>query len=165
MSDAIGYVTLEQANEYIATHYISTDNLRVSWEALTDEDKSALLLKSFDTIELLPYSGRKTDPSQETAFPRYPMQEVPKQVKYAQIENALTMSDTSATEEAEHYGRLWQFGVQSYSIGNLSERISEGAWSSGSTTSVASGLVSTAATRLLKPFMLGSYRIVGGRCK
>lgn len=165
MSDAIGYVTLEQANEYIATHYISTDKLYESWDYLSDEDKSALLLRSFECIEVLPFTGRKSNPDQEKAFPRYPATTVPKQVQYAQIENALSMSDTSMSEEAEHYGRLWQFGVQAYSIGNLSERISEGAWSSGSSTAVSSGLVSNIATRLLRPFMYGSYDIVGGRCR
>lgn len=161
----VGYVTLEQANEYIATHYISTDKLRLAWEDLDDADKSALLLKSFETIELLPFAGRKTAAGQPNAFPRCPDTEVPKQIQWAQIENALVASDTASSEEAEHYGRLWQFGVQSYSIGNLSEHISEGAWSSGSTTAVASGLVSANATRLLKPYLLGSYRIAGGRCK
>lgn len=165
MPDMIGYVTFEQANEYIVTHYISTDKLRITWEDLSAADQSALLLKSFETIELLPFAGRKNDPDQEKAFPRYPNTEVPDPVCWAQIENALSASDTSASEEAEHYGRLWQFGVQSYSIGNLSEKISEGAWSSGSTTAVASGLVSTVATRLLKPYLNGSYRITGGRCR
>ena len=165
MPNTIGYVTLEQANEYVVTHYISTDNLRVSWENLTNADKEALLLKSFETIELLPFAGRKTETDQPNAFPRYPETEVPKQVKWAQIENALASSDATSSEEAEHYGRLWQFGVQSYSIGNLSERISEGAWSSGTQNSVASGLVSTTATRLLKPYLIGSYRVTGGRCK
>lgn len=160
----VGYVTLEQANEYIATHYISSDKLRITWESLSDADKSALLLKSFETIELLPFAGRKTVSGQPNAFPRYPSTEVPNQILWAQIENALVAADTSASEEAEHYGRLWQFGVQSYSIGNLSEHISEGAWSSGSTTAVASGLVSTVATRLLKPYLLGSYRIKRGKC-
>lgn len=165
MSDTIGYVTLEQADEYVATHYISSDKLRETWESLDYDDKAALLLKSFETIELLPFAGRKTSADQEKAFPRYPSQVVPSQICWAQIENALSASDATASEEAEHYGRLWQFGVQSYTIGNLSEKISEGAWSSGSTTAVTSGLVSTAATRLLKPFLNGSYRVTGGRCR
>lgn len=158
----IGYVTLAEADAYIATHYISTDDLRTSWEALSDEDKAALLLRSFETIELLPFSGRKAGASQERAFPRYPSQEVPNAIKYAQIENALACADTSTTEEAAHYGRLWQFGVQSYSIGNLSEHISEGAWSTGNQATAASGVVSSVATRLLKPFLMGSYRITKG---
>ena len=161
----IGYVTLAEADAYVATHYISTDNLRTSWEALSSEDRSALLLRSFETIEILPFSGRKTDPQQPYSFPRYPSQEVPKEIKNAQIENALSSADTSTAEEAAHYGRLWQFGVQSYSIGNLSEHISEGAWSSGTTNSAASGIVSSVATRLLRPFLVGCYRIAGGRCQ
>ena len=165
MSDTIGYVTLEEADLYVATHYISTDKLRVGWSDLSNDDKSALLLKSFETIELLPFAGRKSSIDQPNAFPRWPDEDVPDQVKWAQIENAVVSSDATASEEAEHYGRLWQFGVQSYQIGNLSEHISEGAWSSGTQNSVASGLVSTVATRLLKPYLIGSYRITGGRCR
>ena len=165
MPDTIGYVTLEQADEYVATHYITVDKLREAWEALGDDDREALLLKSFETIEQLPFAGKKTFKDQPNAFPRSPSLEVPKQVQWAQIENALSASDTSTAEEAEHYGRLWQFGVQSYTIGNLSEKISEGAWSSGSTSAVASGLVSNVATRLLKPFLNGSYRVTGGFCR
>lgn len=161
----VGYVTVEQADEYIATHYVSSDSLRVSWEALSAEDKSALLLKSFETIELLPFAGRKAEVGQPNAFPRYPDMEVPNQIMWAQIENALTSADASASEEAAHYGRLWQFGVQSYSIGNLTEHISEGAWSSGSNNAVVSGIVSVPAARLLKPYLIGSYRITGGRCR
>lgn len=165
MADTIGYVTLDQANEYIATHYISTDSLRTTWEGLSSADKSALLLKSFDTIELLPFAGRKLVPGQANAFPRFPDQEVPRSIVAAQIEEALSSADTAASEEAAHYGRLWQFGVQSYSIGNLSEHISEGAWSSGNLSTASSGLVSIVATRLLKPFLMGSYRVTGKRCR
>lgn len=165
MSDMIGYVTLEQANTYVATHYVSTDKLRLGWEQLSVEDKEVLLLRSFETIELLPFSGRKTDAGQLNAFPRWPSTEVPGAVQNAQIDNALSLSDASSAEEVEHYSRLWQFGVSSYSIGNLSEHISEGAWSSGSATSASSGIVSTTATRLLKPYLAGSYRITGGACR
>lgn len=164
MSDTIGYVTVDQANEYVATHYISADSLRIAWESLMEADRAALLLQSFETIELLPFAGRKLSPEQPNAFPRFPSQTVPRAIMCAQIENALSSADTTTSEEAAHYGRLWQFGVQSYSIGNLSEHISEGAWSSGNVTSVASGLVSTVATRLLKPYLMGSYRITGKRC-
>ena len=162
MSDTIGYVTLAEANEYIATHYLSTDPLRVEWNSLSDADKSALLLRSFETLELLPYAGRKAVVGQPNAFPRYPDQEVPNQIKWAQIENGVSLGDSSSTEEAEHYARLWQWGVQSYTIGNLSERISEGAWSSSGSTAAANGIVSTKAYRLLKPYLLGSFRIVKG---
>lgn len=161
----VGYVTVEQANEYVATHYTLADKLRIGWESLGTSDKSALLLRSFETIEQLPFSGRKMVPGQPNAFPRYPDTEVPRQIIWAQIENALSFADSSAVEDAEHYGRLWQFGVKSYSIGNLSEHIGEGSWSSGAANAAASGIVSTTAARLLKPYLNGSYRIVGGMRK
>ena len=124
----IGYVTLEYANEYVATHFLSTDDLRTGWEALSDEDKGVLLLKSFEAIETLVFTGHKSDPHQPNAFPRCPDKDVPEGVKAAQVENAVSLSDSSASEDAAFYERLWQFGVESYSIGNLSEKTSEGAW-------------------------------------
>lgn len=155
--DLIGYVTLEEANEYVSTHYTSTDTLRLGWESLTDEDRSALLTKSFQTLELLPFTGRKTDPKQPNAFPRWPQQEVPEAIKWAQIENALVKSDTSTEEDVKYYERLWMFGVQSYSIGNLSERTSTGSYSAhGAQTT---GISSVVADRLLRPFLWGGYRM------
>lgn len=161
----IGYVTLEEANQYVATHFITTDSLRVGWEALSDEDKTSLLNRSFLTIEALPFTGRKTDPSQPNAFPRCPVTEVPEAVKYAQIENAVSLSDPSSADEAAFYQRLWQYGVESYSIGNLSEKTSTGAWGRGA--SGVQGIVSTRASSMLQPFLGGSYTISGliRRCK
>lgn len=154
---AIGYVTLEAADDYVARHFTSNDTLRLAWENLDDEDKEVLLLRSFESIESLPLAGRKADPTQPNAFPRWPSSEVPAAVVAAQIENAVAMSDDSIVEDAAHYERLWQFGVESYSIGNLSESISSGAWSSGGTQSC--GIVSARAIRLLRPYTGGGYTI------
>ena len=82
---------------------------------------------------------------------------MPNSVKAAQVENAIALSDDSTSEDAAFYEKLWQWGVESYSIGNLSERTSSGAWGRGSTTSY--GIVSAKAARLLQPFMSGGYRI------
>ena len=158
----IGYVTVEEADEYVTTHFTSEDPLRESWEDLEGEDKEVLLRKSYETIESLPFSGHKTDPSQPNAFPRCPSTEVPKAIIAAQVENAVSMSDSQATEDAAYYGKLWQFGVESYSIGNLSEHVGQGSWGSAA-SAAATGLVSATAMRLLKPFLQGSYRIRGGR--
>ena len=46
----IGYVDLEYANEYVNLHFLSTDDIRFSWEGLPDEDKEVLLRKSFESI-------------------------------------------------------------------------------------------------------------------
>lgn len=155
----IGYVDLEYANEYVNLHFLSTDDIRFSWEGLPDEDKEVLLRKSFESIESLAFVGKKAYPSQPNAFPRYPATEVPEDIKAAQVENAVSLSDSSTSEDAVFYERLWQFGVESYSIGNLSEKTSSGAWGRGSTT--ANGIVSAKASRLLQPYISGSFRIRG----
>ena len=153
----IGYVSLADADEYVVTHYVSTDALRIGWEALSDEDRIALLTKSFQVLELLPFAGRKFEPGQETAFPRWPHKEVPSAIKWAQIENALAKSDTSNEEDAKFYERLWMYGVESYSIGNLSERTSTGSYSVNGAQ--ATGVTSAIADRLLRPYLGGGYRM------
>lgn len=155
--DLIGYVTLDEANKYVSTHYLSKDELRLSWEQLSVEDKIALLNKSFQTIELLPFAGKRASKDQKTAFPRCPQQEVPEAIKWAQIENALAKCDTSNEEDAAFYERLWTYGVESYSIGNLSEKTSTGSY--GLHGAPATGVTSAAAERLLRPYLGGGYRM------
>ena len=157
----MSYVDVAYADEYVATHFLSSDELRKGWEALDNNDKEVLLQRSFEAIECLPFVGRKTDPDQPNAFPRCPFEEVPEAVKHAQVENAITLSDSSASEDAAFYEKLWQYGVESYSIGNLSERTSSGAW--GRNVVASSGVISAKATNLLKPFLRGSYNIRGFR--
>lgn len=153
----IGYVTLEEANQYVQTHYLQTDDLRLSWESLPDEDRTVLLTKSFQTIELLPFAGRKLNSNQSTVFPRWPYKEVPEAIKWAQIENALAKSDASNEEDTKYYERLWTYGVESYSIGNLSERTSTGTYSLRGAQ--ATGVTSATAERLLRPYLGGGYRM------
>ena len=146
----IGYVTLAEANEYVSTHYLSNDPLRTSWEDLFDEDQEVLLTQSFQALELLPFTGRKLNPEQHTAFPRWPYKEVPEAVKWAQIEHALARSDASAVEDERHYAHLRAQGVESYSIGNLSEQLG---------SSVSGPRVSAKAELLLRPYLGGGYRM------
>ena len=153
----IGYVTLEEANDYVATHYLPADALRQGWDKLFDEERTILLNKSFQTIELLPFAGRKLNPDQSTVFPRWPCKEVPEAIKWAQIENALAKSDASSEEDAKHYERLWTYGVESYSIGNLTERTSTGTYSLRGAQ--ATGVTSVIAERLLRPYLGGGYRM------
>lgn len=148
----IGYVTLDEANEYVSSSYLSTDAARLRWETLSDEDRTILLNRSFQTIEFLPFPGRKLSPEQNTVFPRWPCKEVPSAIKWAQIENALATSDASVEEDVQYYDKLRMLGVESYSIGSLSEHLS----ASRLTTS---GVLSPIADRLLKPFLGGGYRM------
>lgn len=157
----MSYVDVAYADEYVNTHFLSVDERRLNWEALDNNDKEVLLQRSFEAIECLPFVGRKTNLEQPNAFPRCPFEEVPEAVKHAQVENAITLSDSSASEDAAFYEKLWQYGVESYSIGNLSERTSSGAW--GRNVTASSGVISAKAINLLKPFLNGSYNIRGFR--
>lgn len=154
------YVTVEEANVYIKSNLLSTDPLRVSWESLLDEDKQVLLNRSAAAINSLPYSGRKTYPGQENAFPRYPNKEIPEDVKIAQIENALTSSDDTQSEDAQLYQKMWAYGISSYRIGNLSETIGTASGNAGfSTTMLRSGVVSVIAQNILSKYLGGGYCI------
>ena len=66
------YATVEQANAYVASYYSSTNNIRIAWEALNEEDKQITLNRSEQLIDLLPFNGKPVDPKQLNAFPRYP---------------------------------------------------------------------------------------------
>lgn len=156
----LSYATVEQADKYVKEHFVSTDNIRLSWEALSEEDKQVILTVSAEAINSLPYPGRKLDPNQEDAFPRCPSQEVPSAIFAAQIENAISIADSDSSDDAALYQRMWSFGIASYRIGNLSESI--GNASGGATMSATllqNGIVSTKAQALLKPFMGGAYSI------
>lgn len=157
----IGYVDIEWADAYVETHFLSDDDLRLHWEDLDEEDKEVLLRRAFEAIEALPFTGHKTDPAQPNAFPRCPATEVPDAIKAAQVEDAIALSDDSTKEDAAFYEKLWQFGVESYSIGNLSEKTSQGAWGRGS--NAANGVVSAKASKLVKPYLAGGYDIRGSR--
>lgn len=162
--ELIGYVSVSEANQYIAENYLSADEVRLRWEQLEDSDKQALLRKSLQVIELLPFVGLKTDEHQELQFPRCPSTEVPWQVKAAQIENALSKGNTDTDEDTKFYERLWTWGVQSYRLGKLSEKVSSGGWGGGVMgifgPAQQTGITSAAAVRLLVPFLMGGYEII-----
>ena len=102
------YVTIEEADEYISENYSEKNILRAHWTVCPDEYKEQYLRKSMIEIEALPFVGRKTIWTGELQFPRtllnaplYVMHnpvylmynrdetKVPKEVKEAEIENAL----------------------------------------------------------------------------
>lgn len=150
------YVTVDEANEYVKSHYTSESTIRELWDETSDDDKLVILTVSADAINSLSLSGRKTYPDQENAFPRYPDTEVPQVVKSAQIENAIATLDSSSNEDVEMYRKMWSFGIASYSIGNLSESVGT---ASGGASMLQSGIISTTAQSLLQPFIGGGFRI------
>lgn len=155
----VGYVTVAEATEYVRTRYPATDELRKAWEALQPADQTVYLQRSFDIIELLPFRGRKTDKQQETAFPRYPSTEVPRAIKYAQIENALGLADETLISDTAFYEKLFRYGVESYSIGNLSESTSNGSWGHVGTESAERSLSTAQALAYVRPFLMGGFSV------
>lgn len=157
MSEVVGYVTLEEANEYVTNHFMSSNMTRVAWESISDADKMVLLRNSYRAIEMLTFRGRKTDMTQPSAFPRWPSMDVPAQVKEAQIANAIVLADESSREDAEYYDKLRTYGVKSYSVGNLSETLNTPA--EGASASSTQGIYSQEALRLLGPWLGGGFKI------
>ena len=155
----VGYVTVAEATEYLKSRYASSDELRRAWEAMGEADQAVYLQRSFDAINLLPFRGRKYDTDQEAAFPRWPYEVVPNAVKYAQIENAITLTDADAQEDAAFYEKMWQYGVESYRIGNLSETSSNGSWGRSGASAATRNVASTQALNLLQPYLMGGFSI------
>lgn len=153
--DEVGYVTVAYADEYVNKHFLYTDPESEGWLSLGEEDKSVLLLRSFEAIDMLPFSGRTMHVGQTKAFPRFPYDIIPDAIKAAQVENAVALLDTQASDDSKFYESLRRNGVKSYSIGSLSESIGDISGSAAYQT----GVVSPKAARLLQPYLGGGYTI------
>lgn len=168
---ADSYVTIEEADAYIAEHFISADEQRKAWEQAGD-DKEIALRRACAALDSLMYRGVKFSFPQALAFPRYfgesyamidgvlyapeterypELKEVPQAVKVAQIEEALEIiSPTVATENRD----IRNDPVQSYSIGHLSETFDK-----VSVGSLQSALANIRAQELIRPYVGGGYEI------
>lgn len=165
------YVTTEEADAYIAMHYLSTDEQRMAWENAGD-DKEIALRRACAALDSLMYRGVKFAFHQALSFPRYfgenyavidgvlyapetdrypELKEVPQAIKAAQIEEALEMvSPTEATGNRA----IRNDPVQAYSIGHLSET-----YIKAPVGSVESALASVKAQALIRPYTGGGYEV------
>lgn len=151
------YVSVAAADAYITSHYRGNNANRVRWMTLSDEDKVILLVAACAEMDTLPYQGRKASRDQQLAFPRLPLQygrtqEPPADIKAAQIELALWMSDDSKQADAEQRQNLQAQGVKQFSVGDLSET-----YETGKATHTA--LLCPKAAQLLKPYLCGGYAL------
>lgn len=166
--DTDSYITLAAAETYISENYLSTETKRVAWALLSDANKEILLRRAAKLIDRQPLVGIKAVDSQTMEFPRaiytdynrrdlpiitthfdsdwYVQTETPAEVKYAQVEIALT--STVATPKRVE---LQQQGVKSFSLGKLSESYGAGQ---------KNIIVSQEAREYLKPYLAGSVAIV-----
>lgn len=122
------YIMPEEMIEYLRRHYVSTDPLRIQWESMERADQEVLLYKAYVQINSLPYKGRPLSVDQDAPFPRngkFTEKDLLK-VKYAQAEQALSLSDIVTAQEITERMRLRRAGVVQYSIGDLSEKFQDG---------------------------------------
>ena len=138
----LSYVSLAEANEYFSSR-LHAD----AWAEASDADKDKALAMAAKAIDRQPLKGRKTDLAQEMAFPRYPDTEVPQAIKEACCEEALEILERGNSQRR----RLQKEGVQSFSLGNMSETFA---------ASAGKGLLSQEAKELLKPWLLGGVMII-----
>lgn len=150
------YVTIDEADTYIETHYRKNNAGRLRWSVLDEEDKIILLINACEEIELLQYVGRKVKLGQVLAFPRLPAQyysvgDPLKKIKAAQIELALWLSDDAKQEEYRQRMELIEQGVKSFSLGKLSESYEK----AGQDNNIV--LSCPKARSILAPFMNGGF--------
>jgi len=136
------YCTIEEANAYFSGRLHAE-----SWGQADESTKEKALKQATRAIDRQLLIGRKTNPEQELAFPRYPDEEVPEAVKEACCEEALAILERGNSQRR----RLQQEGVQSFTLGNMSETYAPGA---------GRGLISQEAKELLRPWLLGGVNII-----
>ena len=135
------YCTTEYADEYFKNRLHAE-----VWEQADESTKEKALKQATRAIDRQPLRGRKTNPEQELAFPRHPDTEIPEAVKEACCEEALAILEIGNSQRR----KLQQEGVQSFSLGNMSETFAAGA---------GKGLLSQEAKELLRPWLLGAVNI------
>ena len=140
------YVSIDEANSYISSHYLSSDELRLKWEETSEEDKEILLINACENIETLKFIGRKYNKNQELSFPRNFDSAVPFMVKKAQVEE--TISFFKKTDALDAYKE----GLKAESIDDVSKTYNTELLNSRK-------LRSTKAQELLRGWLYGSFKV------
>lgn len=122
------YITIQEMNDYVSKYYPSSDPLRVQWESMDEADQEVYLRKSFVQINSLPYTGKPKTSKQTLPFPRYHgfTESDLLNVKYAQAEQGIALTDTVALDEVSQRVNLRRAGVVRYRIGDLQEQFQSG---------------------------------------
>lgn len=136
------YIDIDGADEYFAGRLHAE-----SWDGADSSTKEKALRQATREIDRQHLNGRKATDTQELAFPRYPDTEIPEAVKEACCEEALALLERGNSQRR----KLQQEGVQSFTLGNMSETFAVGA---------GKGLLSQEAKELLRPWLLGGVNII-----
>ncbi len=156
------YIAVDEADKYIAEHYLSTDERRLAWEKLSEADKGVCLRRAAAVIDSLPYPGAKCAKGQVMSFPRVIYAcgcgsddcEVPAAVKAAQAEEAFEYA-APGMSSAGHSAIVAGIKSKTYDRYSVTYATSE----SGVST-IDSAIVSSAARELLRPYTGGGVMFV-----
>lgn len=143
------YINVAEADSILAD-MLPTDNAGLAaWNALSEGNKNAYLVRAMLSIDSLPYRGSRAAVGQQEAFPRAGQAEVPEAVKQAQALEACAL--VSASSDADVRQQMQAQGVKSFSLGSLSESYEH-----------VGGpvLLSGMARALLRPYVTGVVPIV-----
>ncbi len=163
------YISLVDADTYVAAHYASSDAKYMAWTALTDADCEVYLRRAALIIDRQPIVGVRAVETQTMAFPRaiystytggldwgtisldysgswYLQSSVPSAVTYAQVEIALQECVGVPARAAAQ-----RDGVTSITLGKIHETYAMGV--------KTQDISSYEARQLLKPYIAGSVGI------
>jgi len=172
------YISVVDADLYMANSYVSTSTELVTWNALSDGDKEIHLKNATKRIDRQIIRGIKAVDSQTLEFPRaikgncnyyydtnvtgvnvnkyygYVVEEeVAQCVKDAQVEEAMTLSVEGTSLSSR--SKLQQQGVKEFTLGDLTEKYGTGLSSSYNSTQ----FISNTAKELMKYYLAGSVSI------
>ncbi|MFA1744773.1 DnaT-like ssDNA-binding protein [Fusobacterium animalis] len=135
----IGYVTLDEAKEFIKNRY----------EEVSDTELSKGLYKALDKIESLMIRDSGKSDKQELIFPRIDEEKVPDEIKKAQILEAYSIVKDL---EDENTGDI-EKGIASKSIGDMSI-----SYTANNTNKIGNVVfASTQATNILYKYVRKTY--------
>ena len=139
------YITLEEMNIYIDTHYISTDPLRSLWTyEYSEKDRTIFLHNAYIQLQQLPYV-------------RTPGAEALDALKAAQAEQALLLASSASSGSMDtNRSALRRDGVIEYTIGDLTEKFAGGVMSDSAGNYFG---LSPKAFKYVANYLQGGYRI------
>ena len=170
------YLTIADADTYVAANYVSTDTKYTTWDALSDANKEIYLKRATKKLDRQLIRGAKAVDTQTLQFPRalklcgrryeqavygvdvngdrdwYVESAVQQNVIDAQVEESLSLVTQGAT--ANKRAELQAQGVKSFSLGNLSED-----YGNASTTQNKTQLLSVEAKELMRFYSIGGVAI------
>lgn len=162
-ADANSYVDVAEANAYFAAgvHLGSA-----TWAGLTNDNKSAALITATRQLDRLRFWGCKYSELQALQFPRdycaWKFNQIPKELKEACLEQALSLAPNIAAGGQGTRERLQAQGVESYSIGDLTETFASSRTDLAATGSAESKLCQDARI-LLTGFIRRTGQVKPGR--